>query len=138
MKIGKNKISQLYKLITGIAFLAIYLLGIGLSIYSSYPTTFMGHQKGHCPVDSCDCMHQGVLCKCNHHQKDTHAGDPCYQKCDNPVSANYTGISVSPFLTVDPFSFRSFFLSTYLSTEYQALALQITGDPPFHPPQLQG
>jgi hypothetical protein len=132
-------ISNIYKVATGVTFLVIYLLGLGLSTYSSIPTSstlFHQSNKTYCTIDKCGCDHHGPNCSCDHGKTSSKSGELVYKKCANHSTDQYTGQSISYFLTEVPLLVQVHLLPKDIVTISLKIESQIWGDSHFQPPQF--
>lgn len=139
MKGTQSYIQSIYECATGVAFLLVYLVGFGLSVYSSFPLLLRSVHSHtvemHCTTSFCTCSHKAGDCStCDLKNSDNHT--PAYKRCANPISDNYTGSSISAFVVETQATFFQFSTTEYVNTNLVCLSTQFAADPPLHPPQL--
>jgi hypothetical protein len=138
MNFYKAKISEYYRIITGIALLLLYLAGTGLSIYN---TSFISknshhHPKDvHCNKNYCTCSHENGKCTCSI-SNTKESGELKFKKCPSPLSDDYTSSTISYFLTETVADFISSLPSHTTALQKFDISSQYISDPPLHPPRL--
>lgn len=138
MKRSDSTIAKGYRYVTGIALLAVYLLGSASSIYSVFHqnhNSHSHHSKTHCETTLCTCSHEDGECICNERSasSDDHVA---FEQCPTPVADHYTGHSFSSFLTESFTSLLVSIIEKPLPVPPTAQAVQHITDPPLDPPRL--
>lgn len=139
MKGVKSYIELAYKLTTGITFLVIYLVGFGLSIYSTLPATHSTHSHSegwHCTMNFCTCSHEEGECTCGQNKNTENSDHLVLKKCPTPVSDTYTGSTISIFIVEELSTFQSFLSAAFIHPKSPLNMTEFLADPPLHPPKL--
>ena len=131
-------LAKVYRIVTGIALLVVYLLGAASSIYSVFQqnhNTHSHHSKTHCSTTLCTCSHEDGECTCN--EPGSISQDHlAFEQCPSPVANLYTGHSFSSFLTESFTSLAATIIEKPLPVPPPPKTEQPFTDPPLDPPRL--
>ena len=132
-------IANIYRLATGFALLAVYLVGAVASVYSAFPQNHAAHShetKMHCSTTFCTCSHEDGECSCNEPGATTTDENPAYEKCPAPAADHYLGHFFSTFLTTSPSLLVIKTIKQPIPLPPNVQPIQHVTGPPLDPPRL--